>query len=76
MKTVYGRLDAKAFAALVKGEVVELQAQALDIEVTVKLILADIGYPLMRQLMEAQIVLRKDDPPEPCIIPPGEPLRP
>jgi hypothetical protein len=73
MKNVYLRLDAKGFAALVKGEAVELSSN----DTTVHLILADIGYPLMRQLMEAQIVIREpSELPEPCIIPPGEPLRP
>jgi hypothetical protein len=80
MKTVYARLDAEDFKALVKGNAVELHAQALDLEVTVKLILADIGIPALRQAVaEASGVIEAMgtiEPPEPCIIPPGEPLRP
>jgi hypothetical protein len=77
----FAKLDAKAFAALVKGETVDIEGRGgmaggtLGQPFLVRLILADIGYPLMRQLMEAQLVIREpSEPPEACIIPPGEPL--
>jgi hypothetical protein len=75
MDKVYARLDAGAFQALVEGRAVDLPGTlASGQTATVRLILADIGWGNMMKAIGAAMQAEAE-PPEPCIIPPGEPLR-
>jgi hypothetical protein len=59
MDKIYARLDAEAFQALVEGQIVDLlgavpNAHALE-TVTVRLILADIGWDAILGIVQAAI---------------------
>ena len=69
------RLTAEDFKALVAGKQIEPNSWCTyqRCRVPVRLILADIGFTAMMEAIEAAI--HGKEPAEPCIIPPGEPLR-
>jgi|SRR5215471_17591860 len=94
---VFARLDADDFKKLVEGVAVDISGYRKGKECMVSLILADIGWDEMRNIIRAAIERSIDQPEliddpavramahrikqaepiedEPCIIPPGDPLR-
>lgn len=64
-------LNEEEFRALTKGKTIYVTDGGL----TVRLLLADIGFPAMVDAIKEAVQAVGVEPPEICIIPPGDPLK-